>query len=250
VDKYLRTLMIKLIRKLAVLLLLSICSFVGKPQQINTGISMDFLNYYYTKFSSDVFFSPNSYKAYNIRNTQTKMNMGVNMGVHLILDYSRFFINTKFAILGNTSGVVYKYSYPISGNKFRDYYSKIEYQQLEVHGSLGYFLSSKKLYRPYIEAGFGRAFPYLYTETVYDSKSYDHYYSGMKDEMKELMGLNKQYNFILTGLGYRGSYVSVYLRYIFRLGYHDVYFSYFTFGVAAYTKFSRLRKHYIFQPPE
>ena len=70
------------------------------------------------------------------------------------------------------------------------------------------------------------------------------------NEIKEFMGLYKPYNFIVLGLGYRGDMFSVYARYNIRMGNYDVYFSSLSFGMAIYTKFSKLRKHYIFEPEE
>lgn len=238
-------------RKCVIVILLYTSINVAQAQRLNTGISFDFYGIHLTKFPSDVFFSSKNYQAYYIKQIQAPSKLNFDLGLSLIVDYSRFFVNTKLAIASSsTSGIIYKYSYPIAGNQFIDYYSRIEYQQAELSGSFGYFLSSKSYFRPFVELGIGRTFPYFYSEDVSTSKSFDYTLAGRNDEMRDYLGLDKQYTYLMLGLGYRGDMLSVYTRYNVRLGNQTVFYSNLCFGIAVYTKFSKLRKHYIYQPSD
>lgn len=224
---------------------------IASAQRLNTGLSMDFYSINITRFPTDVFFSETSYKAYYIKQLQTPSGFQLsNYGFNIILDYSRFFVNTRVNLsLPPQKGVIYKYSYPIGGNEFSDWYTAVFYMQTEFSASFGYFLNAQKFFKPYLEVGFGRTFPYYYREDFSYEKSFDHSWTD-QSEMKEFLGLYKSYNYLMLGFGYRGDMLSVYTRYNMRLGDQSVYYSTLSFGIAVYTKFSKLRKHYIFQPEE
>ena len=235
-------------RKFIIVILLCTIINVTQAQRLNTGISFDFYGIHLTKFPSDVFFSSKNYQAYYIKQIQAPSKLNFDLGLSLIVYYSRFFVNTKLNIASTASyGIIYKYSYPIAGNQYSDYYSRIEYQQAELSGSFGYFLSSRRYFRPYVEAGIGRTFPYFFSEDVSTTKSFDRLWSD-RYEMRDYLELDKQYTYLMLGLGYRGDMLSVYARYNIRLGSQTVFYSNLCFGIAVYTKFSKLRKHYIYQP--
>lgn len=233
-----------------VVIVLLLCNNFSQAQRLNTGFSIDFYSMHITKFPSDVFFAATSYRAYYIKKIQTPAKFNMNIGLNLIVDYSRFFVNTKLNVASTaTSGVIYEYSYPIGGNGFSDYYSRIEYQQFEVSGTVGYFMNSRSYLRPYVEVGVGRTFPYFYREDMSFLKSFDKLWSD-RYEMRDYLDLDKQYNFLILGFGYRGDMFSAYTRYNVRLGSQTVFYSNLTIGLAVYTKFSKLRKHYIYQPAD
>jgi hypothetical protein len=240
----------KFIRRLFNLFLFFLIIHSADAQRLNTGFTFELYGIHPTKFPSDVFFSNTSYKAYYIEEWQSPKKFSYNFGISLIADYSRFFVNTKLFIANtSSSGVIYKYRYPIGENDFKDYYSRIEYQQAELIGSLGYFLNTQKYFKPYVELGIGRTFPYFYSEDVSTDESFDSYWSDQY-ELRDYIELDKQYTFVTIGLGYKGDIMAFYGRYNIRVGNFDVYYSNFYFGLSVYTKFSKLRKHYIYQPGE
>jgi hypothetical protein len=237
------------LKKTGCLLFFIISISVAHAQRLNTGINMDIYGIHLTRFPSDVVFSETTYKGYYVKKIQAPRGFQQNYGINILIDYSRFFVNARFNLTAPLKGVIYKLSYPIGGNAYMDYYSKIYYQQTEFSASFGYFIKTQSFRRPYLEAGFGRAFPYFYTEDFSDDKSFDTYWAG-QHEIREYMGLYKPHNFLILGYGYRGDNVSAYLRYNIRLGNQNVYYSTLSLGFAFYTKFSKLRKHYIYQPEE
>ena len=243
------TAMVLFRRAFFLVLILTGCNLVS-AQRLNTGFSMEIYGFHPTKFPEDLFFSNTSYKAYYIEKWQTPKAFTFVVGINLVADYSRFFVSTKLNLVqAGTNGIIYKYSYPIAENQFKDYYSRIGYAQTELLGSFGYFLNTQKYFKPYIELGLGQNFPLLYTEEVSTDPDFDTYTSNQY-ELRDYMELDKQYTFLMVGFGYRGDILAVTSRYNIRLGNQDVYYSTFFLGIAAYTKFSKLRKHYIYQPSE
>jgi hypothetical protein len=238
------------VKKAGTLIFLLISFYTAPAQRLNTGVSMDFYGINLTKFPSDVFFSETTYKAYYIKKLQAPSGFQIsNYGFNLIADYSRFFINARINLsLSPSKGIIYKFSYPIGGNKFMDWYTGINFMQTQISASFGYFINAQKFFKPYLEAGIGRTLPYYYREDMSYEKSFDH--SWERFEMKELMGLYKAYNYLILGYGYRGDMLSFYTRYNIRLGNQSVFYSNLSFGIAIYTKFSKLRKHYIYQPED
>jgi hypothetical protein len=238
-------------RKYLFVTILFLSYSAAQAQRLNTGISMDFYGMSITRFPSDVFFSETSYAAYYIKQLQAPSGFQLaNYGFNIIIDYSRFFVNTRVNLsLPPQKGVIYKYSYPIGGNEFSDWYTAVFYMQTEVSASFGYFLNAQWFFKPYIETGIGRTFPYFYREDFSFEKSFDHSWSD-HNVMREYLGLYKSYNYLMLGFGFRGDMFSAYTRYNIRLGDQSVYYSTLSFGIAVYTKFSKLRKHYIFQPEE
>jgi hypothetical protein len=237
------------IKKGGVILFILLGFYSAQAQRLNTGFNMDFYGINITRFPSDIIFSETTYKAYYIKKLQAPSGMQTNYGLNILVDYSRFFFNARVNLSAPIDGMRYKYTYPIGGNQFTDYYSKIYCQQAAITGSFGYFFSPQQFFKPYLEVGIGRASPYFYQEDFSYDKSFKKLWSN-HNEIKEYMGLYKPYNFLVLGLGYRGDMFSVYTRYNIRMGNYDVYFSSLSFGMAIYTKFSKLRKHYIFEPKE
>ncbi|TAL73829.1 MAG: hypothetical protein EPN88_04180 [Bacteroidetes bacterium] len=223
--------------------------YVINAQRLNTGVNFDFYGINITRFPSAIVFSETSYKAYYLKLLQAPAGLQYNYGFTIIADYSRFFINSRFSLYSPFTGIIYKLSYPIAGNKFLDYYSRIQFQQAEISGSFGYFLNTRSFLKPYLETGLGRTFPYFYVEDLSDDKKFKTLWSG-RQELRKYLNLDKPYTYFILGFGYRGDMFSFYSRYKVRLGHNDVYFSNLSFGMAVYTKFSKLRKHYIFQPEE
>jgi hypothetical protein len=91
--------------------------------------------------------------------------------------------------------------------------------------------------------------PYFYSEDFSDDKSFKTLWTG-RAELQKQLGLDKAYNFLILGYGYRGDFFSFYTKYNIRVGKSEIFYSNLTFGMAVYTKFSKLRKHYIYQPEE
>jgi hypothetical protein len=230
-----------------ILLLISFCT--TQAQRLNTGLTYDFYGIHPTRFPSDILFSESSYKAFYIKKFQVPHDMQANFALNLLVDYSRFFINARFGINSTNLGSIYKYSYPIGGNGFKDYYSKIQYQQTDISCSFGYFINYQKFMRPYVETGVGRSAPYFYLEEVSDVKSFTSTYPG-RIEMKDYLDLGKSYTYVLIGFGYRGDLFALSARYRIRVGNYDVFYSNLSLGMSVFTKFSKLRKHYIYQPEE
>jgi hypothetical protein len=222
---------------------------LAHSQRINTGFSMDLYGINITRFSSDVIFSETSYKGYYVKRLQAPGSMQTNYGGNILIDYSRFFVVTRFDINSPIKGVIYKLSYPISGNKFEDFYSRIQYQRSEISASFAYYIKVQKFFRPFLEAGLGRSMLYFYREDFSDDKSFKTLWTG-RQEIRDLMRLDKPYNYLIIGYGFRGDMFSFYSRYNIRLENKDVFFSNLSFGIAVYTKFSKIRKHYIYQPED
>jgi hypothetical protein len=238
------------LKKAGLLLLLLFVFYAASAQRLNTGLSIDFYGINLTKFPSEIIFSETNYKAYYIKKLQAPSGFQLqNYGLNLIADYSRFFVNTRFNLSSPVNGIIYKFSYPIGGNEFVDYYSKIYFQQTELSASFGYFIKAQRFFRPYLEAGIGRTFPYFYREDFSDNKTFKTLWTG-RHEIREFIGLYKPYTYMTLGFGYRGDMFSFYSRYNIRLGNQKVFYSNLAFGMAIYTKFSKLRKHYIYQPEE
>jgi len=237
------------LKKVLFLSILLFSSVFAGAQRLNTGINFDFYGFNLTHFPTDVVFSETTYKAYYVKQIQIPAAFQYNFGVNLVADYSRFFVNTRFNINSTVKGVIYKMSYPIGGNEFKDYYSKIGFQQTELSATFGYFIKVQNFFRPYIEAGVGKTFPYFYVEDFSDDKKFKTQWTG-RQELRKSIGLDQSYNFLIVGLGYRGDMFSFYTRYNIRVGNYDVFYSNLSVGLAVYTKFSKLRKHYIYQPEE
>jgi len=237
------------IRKTSVLIILLLITVAVGAQRLNTGVNFDFYSVNFTRFPTDVVFSETSYKAYYVKQLQAPSGMQYNIGLNLIADYSRFFVNTRATLNSTIKGTIYKMSYPIAGNTFTDYYSKISYQQSELAATFGYFIKAQKFLRPYVELGIGKTFPYIYREDFSDDKKFKTQWTG-RQEIRNYLDLYESYNFMILGYGYRGDMFSFYTRYNIRLGKQEVYYSSMAFGLAVYTKFSKLRKHYIYQPEE
>jgi hypothetical protein len=237
------------LKKPGIIIILLLYCYIASAQRLNTGVNFDFYEINLTKFPSDIIFSETSYKAYYIKKLQAPTGGIYNIGFNILVDYSRFFISTRINLSTTITGTIYKLSYPISGNKFQDYYSKIGYQQTETSASFGYFLKVQKFFKPYVEFGIGRALPYFYREDFSTDKKFKTLWAG-RQEIKEYVSLYKPYTYLIVGFGYRGDMFSFYSRYNIRMGNQNVYYSNMTFGMAVYLKFSKLRKHYIFQPED
>jgi len=237
-------------RKLYFAVLLGIAALNAEAQRLNTGVSIDFYSFNPTRFPSDLIFSETNYKAYFIETMQSPRDLQLgNYSLNLNAEYGRYFINTRFGLNSTLNGLIYKMSYPIGGKQFTDYYSRIQFQKTELALSFGYILNPQKYLKPYFEAGFGKSMPYFYREDFSTDKTFSKLWSG-QEEIKELLSLHESYNFLMLSAGYRADFFSCYVRYTTRLGDYPVHFSSLTFGIAAYTRFSKLRKHYIYQPDE
>jgi hypothetical protein len=236
-------------RRIGIVLLISLSTISLFSQRLNTGFSYDFYGLYFTRFPNNYIFSETNFKAYNIKQFQVPSQMQQNYGVNIIIDYSRFFINTRLSISSPVNGLIYKFSYPIGGNKETVYYSKVQFQGADLSASFGYFLKVEKLMKPYLEAGIGRSMPYFYREDLSTDRDFLTQWLG-RQEIKKYMGLYKPFNFLMIGIGYRGNMTSIYTRYNIRIGHREVFYSNLSFGIAFYTRFSNLRKHYIYQPEE
>jgi hypothetical protein len=237
------------IKKAILVLFLLLVFHLVRAQRLNTGFNMDFYGIKVTQFPSDIVYSETSYKAYYVKKLQAPAGMQMNYGANLIVDYNRFFVTARFNLTSPIKGDIYKLSYPIGGNQFRDYYSRIQYQRSEISACFAYYVKIQQFFRPFLEAGFGRSLPYFYQEDFSDDKSFKTLWTG-RQEIRKLMALDKSYNYLILGYGYRGDLFSFYSRYNIRLGNQTVFFSNLSFGMAVYTKFSKLRKHYIFQPED
>jgi hypothetical protein len=238
------------IQKTGLLFLLLTWAVHAPAQRLNTGLSLDFYGINFTKFPSDVVFSETNYRAYYVDPTQAPKDAQLaNYGLNIAVEYNRYFAKIRGNFSNLMNGIVYKYSYPISGDRMQDYYTRILFQRTELSGSFGYLLNTQKFLKPYIELGYGRVFPYLYAEDFSTDKDFKSLWRG-RHEVKELMQLDKSYNFLMLSFGYRMDMLSVYARYSARLGNYDVFYSNLSFGIAFYTKFSKLRKHYIYQPED
>jgi len=231
------------------LFILFLLTTVAGAQRINTGFNMDLYGFHITRFPGDIVFSDYSYKGYYLKRLQAPGSFQQNYGLNLIVDYSRFFINGRANLTAPIKGVIYKLSYPVGGNSFADYYSRIQYQRTELAASFGYILKGETFVRPYIEIGFGRSMPYFYREDFSDDKSFKTLWTG-RAELQKQLGLDKAYNFLILGYGYRGDFFSFYTKYNIRVGKSEIFYSNLAFGMSVYTKFSKLRKHYIYQPEE
>lgn len=233
-----------------ILLLFALSASLG-AQRLDFGFNFDMVGFFPTRFPNKVFFSETSYKAYYIHKLQCPWGYQTNFSLSLAADYNRFFVDGTFGM--NTyllDGLKYKYQYPIGDDAFNTYYSRIiRLGQTEISGSFGYILSSRRYMRPYIEAGFGRCSYPNYIEDMSDEKSFKSYWSN-RTEMRNYAELDKPFNYLLIGYGYRGDLFSVSARYKIRVGHHEVFYSNLSLGMSVYTRFSKLRKHYIYQPEE
>jgi hypothetical protein len=236
-------------KKAIIALFLLLIFHLAQAQRLNTGFNMDFYGINVTQFPSGIVYSETSYKAYYAKQLQAPAGMQMNYGANLIVDYNRFFVTTRFDLSAPLSGIIYKFSYPIGGNNFTNYYSRIQYQRSEISACFAYYIKIQQFFRPFVEAGIGRSIPYFYQEDFSDDKSFKTLWTG-RQEIRKLMELDKSYNYLILGYGYRGDVFSFYSRYNIRLGNQTVFFSNLSFGMAVYTKFSKIRKHYIYQPED
>lgn len=172
------------------------------------------------------------------------------MSFNAVADYNRFFVKVSFGLNSNLIyGMRYNYKYPIGENSFKTYYSRIAFSQTDISGSFGLVVSSRGFMRPYIEAGLGRCMNPTYREDMATEKSFESFWSD-RTELRNYTELDKPFNYLLIGYGYRGDLFTISARYKIRLGHHDVYYSNLSLGMSIYTKFSKLRKHYIYQPED
>ena len=178
------------------------------------------------------------------------MGMEDNFTLSLVVDYNRFFVDGSFGMNAYLiNGIKYKYQYPVGSDAFKTYYTRITCGQTDISGSFGYILASRRFMRPYVEAGFGRCSYPNYIEDMSDEKSFKSYWSN-RTEMRNYAEIDRPFNYLLLGYGYRGDLFAVSARYKIRLGHHEVFYSNLSLGMTVYTKFSKLRKHYIYQPEE
>jgi hypothetical protein len=224
------------------------CNII-QAQRLNTGITYDIFGYHPTKFPTDIIFSETNYKAYYIKQYQAPHALTVNISANLVVDYSRFFLSAKFGIASTPNGIVYKYSYPIGGDAFTDYYSEISYQMTDLSGSIGYYVNRQRLIKTYLEAGLGRSSAYFYSENMSTDPKFGSQWTD-RHEITEYLQLDKSFTYILTGIGFRMDIMAISARYKIRIGDFNTYYSSLAFGLTIYTKFSKLRKHYIYQPED
>ncbi|MCX6333863.1 MAG: hypothetical protein NT092_06100 [Bacteroidia bacterium] len=175
--------------------------------------------------------------------------MTENISANLVVDYSRFFLSLKFGIAALPNGIVYKYSYPVGGGEFTDYYSEISYQMTDLSGSIGYYVNRQRLVKIYLEAGLGRSSAYFYSESMSTDPKFSSQWTD-RHEITDYLQLDKSFTYILTGIGFRMDIMAISARYKIRIGDFNTYYSSLSFGLTVYTKFSKLRKHYIYQPEE
>jgi hypothetical protein len=237
-------------RRTYILLLFCTLHIAVGAQRLDIGFSYDFVGFCPTRFSNPVFFSETSYKAYYIKKLQCPWGMQDNISLSLAIDYNRFFVTGGFGLNSYLiNGIKYKYQYPVGNDGFKTYYSRISCAQTEIEGSFGFILASRSLMRPYIETGLGRLFNPNYREDISDKKTFSSFWSN-RTELRNYAELDKPFNYLLLGYGYRGDLFSVYARYKIRLGHHEVFYSNLSIGMSMYARFSKLRKHYIYQPEE
>lgn len=216
-------------------------------QRLDVGLTYSFLGFYPTRFPTDIFFAGSSYRAYYIHKMQVPWGMQMHFSADLVAEYSRYFIMGRFGMNETPiEGLKYKYTYPVGNDGFQEYYSRIETGQTDISGSVGYILKSRRHFRPYLEIGVGRSSHPIYREDVSNTKSFSSQWTDQY-ELRDLTELDKPFNYLIVGFGYF-NFLSA--RYNIRLGHHDVFYSYFDIGIQFFTKFSQLRKHYIYQPEE
>jgi hypothetical protein len=237
------------VRRLLTLIMLLFCSYIIQAQRLNTGLSFDIYGFHPTRFPTDIIFSETNYKAYYIKQYQAPRALTMNISANLVVDYSRFFLSLKYGIASTPNGIVYKYSYPVSGDKFTDYYSEISYQMTDLSGSIGYYVNRQRLLKTYLEAGLGRSSAYFYSENMSTDPDFGSQWTD-RHEITDYLQLDKSFTYILTGIGFRMDIMAISARYKIRVGDFNTYYSSLSFGLTVYTKFSKLRKHYIYQPEE
>lgn len=219
-------------------------------QRLSTGMSLDFYGFNPTRFPSDIIFSETSYMAYRIKQFQSPSGWQLsNYGWNLWLEYHRYYLNVRGNLSSPTKEIMYSYTYPVGGDIDLTYYSRIMYQQFQFSAAAGYFLNTQRLFKPYIEAGLGRSLPYFYREDYSTIKDFSYAWFG-REEIKEQTGLSHPSNFLVLSTGVKANSLAFYLRYLIRLGNHDMFYSNLSIGFSASTKFANVRKHYIYQPEE
>jgi hypothetical protein len=241
---------IRFFKRICLIILVIAFPSILEAQRLNFGFTYNFIGLYPTHFSRSLFFSETSYKAYYIKKMQCPWGMQSNMALNVAIDYNRFIINGSLGLNSYlVSGTKYSYTYPLGENVDRTYYSRIQHSQTDFSGSIGYILSSRHFMRPFVEIGFGRWQKPTYREDIATEKSFKSYWSN-RTELKDYAGLDKAANYLLLGYGYRGDMFAIAGRYKIRLGRHEVFYSDLGIGMTVLTRFSKLRKHYIYQPEE
>lgn len=241
--------MTKLYRQfMSVLLFLIICPFL-QGQRLNTGLTYEFFGIHAVHFPSDIIFSETNYSAYYVDQFQTPADLNMNIAGNIVVDYSRLFMSLRGGIFTVPNGVKFRYEYPVGGDEFTTYYSKMQYFCGDISLSIGYFMNAQRFMKPYLEAGVGRVAPYMYNEDMSDDPKFLSQWTG-REEIKNTIQLDKSYTYLLAGVGLRGDLLAFSARYRMRIGDFPVYFSTLSFGITIYTKFSNLRKHYIYQPED
>jgi hypothetical protein len=241
---------VRFFKRLCLSILIIVFPAVLEAQRLNIGLNYDFVGFNPTHFPGRVFFSETSYKAYYIKKLQCPWGAQNNISASLVIDYNRFLISATFGMNAYLIyGTRYSYEWPMAYNDSRTYYSRIQHTQSDLSGSIGYLLSSRHFLRPFVELGFGRWFKPTYIEDMATEKSFKSYWSN-RTELRNYAELDKASNYLLIGYGYRGDLFSINARYKIRLGRHEVYYSNLSLGMSVLTRFSKLRKHYIYQPEE
>lgn len=241
---------IRFFKRISILILVIAFPALLEGQRLNFGFTYNFIGLYPTHFSKSLFFSETSYKAYYINKMQCPWGMQSNMSLNIVIDYNRFLINGAVGLNSYAvSGTKYHYEYPLGENVDRTYYSRIQHSQTDFSGSVGYILSSRHFMRPFVEVGFGRWQKPKYIEDIATDKSFKSYWSN-RTELKTYTGLDNAANYLLIGYGWRGDLFTLGGRYKIRLGKHEVFYSDLEIGMSVLTRFSKLRKHYIYQPEE
>lgn len=237
----------------SLLIFVILCQLSANAQRLNFGFGINFLGLYTSHFKENVVFADHSYKAYYVKKTQFSGAGAYQFNFLTNLDYGRSTFTLELGYFTMNDGIVTKLSYPVAGNSFENYYSKISYGGYCITPIVSNVFSSRRMFKLYAEAGL----PYmmlskgLMSETVsYDSrKGGSLTYLKNKNEIINELGLTHDYFNILVGIGFKSSIFSISLRYINKINKiadPSNNIGYFTLNMSIYTKFSKLKKHYLY----
>ncbi|MBI5540807.1 MAG: hypothetical protein HY951_12155 [Bacteroidia bacterium] len=244
-----------MIKKIIFSLLIFVILFQlsANSQRLNFGFGFNFLGFYTTHFKENIVFADHSYKAYYVNKTQFSTAGAYQFNFLTNLDYGRSTFTLELGYFVMNDGLVTKLSYPVAGNNFENYYSKISYGGYCITPIVSNVFSSRRMFKLYAEAGL--PFMILNKALMSETVSYESRKGGSltylkdKNEMINEFGMTHDYFNILVGIGFKSSMFSISLRYINKINkINDPAnnLGYFTLNMSVYTKFSKIKKHYLY----
>jgi len=223
-------------------------SFPVLSQRISFGVNFDGVALNYIRFSEDIVFSNRTYRAYYINKSNINFSPAMATSFGGNIDYSRFSLFFDMGIFTDPNGPVIQLNYPVAGDDYNIYYSRVKNGGYRINNVLYYKLSSPKAYKPCLGFGISRIWP---IQNIEDFSTYKDFSKAWYDEyeLKPNYKMDKTYNNYVLAFGYKGSDMAFIIKYNFRWNknvQNDNYYSYLMFALYTYANFSNLRKNTLY----